>query len=366
MAEIAVVAGETSGDIHAGNLVAEMLRRNPSLKVWAVGGARLKSAGAEIIFDSNEIAAMGLAEAAARLPALARARRAVLSRFHAHKPDLFIPVDFGGFNLRLAAEAKKAGIPVIYYIPPKAWAWGKKRVRHVRERVEKVLPVLPFEHEFWLNHGVASEYVGSPVADHLKARRFAAEPDTVGLLPGSRVGEVSRIWPKLAQAARLIASQTKARFLVARAEGLPRGMPDESLMAGLDCEFVEGDSQSVMERSRLVLVASGTATLECALVGVPMVVVYRMNPVTLAIARRVVDVKAISLPNLVAGERVVPELIQTSAAQIAEAALKLIPDGAERSAQVDFLRTVADKVGPPGASGRAAVAILERLEGAAS
>lgn len=357
-----MVAGETSGDIHAGNLVAEILRLRPDVKVWAVGGARLKGAGAEIIFDSNAISAMGLAEAAAKLPALARARKAVLSGFYNRKPDIFVPVDFGGFNLRLAAEAKKSGIPVIYYIPPKAWAWGKKRVRHIQERVEEVLPVLPFEHDFWLRHGVKSRYVGSPVKDHLRPRRFSEEADTIGLLPGSRVGEVSRIWPKLAEAARIIADKRKARFLVARAEGLPEGMPDRSLVAGLECEFVEGDSQAVMERSKVVIVASGTATLECALVGVPMVVVYRMNPVTLAIARRVVSVDVISLPNLVAGERIVPELIQTSGAEIAREALAIADDCEARDAQKRGLLKVFEKVGPAGASERAARIILNRLE----
>lgn len=366
MASIAVVAGETSGDIHAGNLVAELKKLLPELKVWAVGGPNLARAGAEIVFECSRIAAMGIAEAAAKLPELARARKTILQRFRAEPPDLFIPVDFGGFNLKIAAEAKKLGIPVIYYIPPKAWAWGHRRVAKVRDCAESVIPILPFEHDFWMGHKVKSDYVGSPVRDFLKTRRFESESDTIALLPGSRVGEVTRIWPKLAEAAHLIAGRRKARFLVARSEGLPKGMPDQSLLAGLDFEVVEGDSQAVMERAALALVASGTATLECALLGTPMVVVYRMNPVTLAIARRAVKVDVIALPNLIAGQIIVPELIQTPADVIAAEALRVMEEPGAMEKMKAGLAEVGEKIGPSGASARAAALVLARLGGKAA
>ncbi|MEW6490231.1 MAG: lipid-A-disaccharide synthase, partial [Thermodesulfobacteriota bacterium] len=206
MPTLALVAGEASGDIHGANLVRSLARLQPGLRVWAVGGAALRGAGAEIAFPSEELSAMGLWEAAGRLPALLRARRAVLGRFRRDPPDLFVPVDFGGLNLRLALAARKAGIPVVYYVPPKVWAWGGWRAKRLARAADEALVILPFEEPELQRRGVRARYVGSPVLDHLGPRRFAPEEGTVGLLPGSRRGEVSRIWPLLLAPARLRAA----------------------------------------------------------------------------------------------------------------------------------------------------------------
>lgn len=369
MPTLALVAGEASGDIHGGNLVRSLARLRPGLRVWAVGGPALRAAGAEIVFPSEELSAMGLWEAVGRLPALLRARRTVLERFRSPAPDLFIPVDFGGLNLRLASAARKAGIPVAYYIPPKVWAWGGWRARRLARAADEALVILPFEEPELQRRGVRARYVGSPVLDHLAPRRFASEEGTVGLLPGSRAGEVSRIWPLLLAAARILdagraaAGQGPLRFLAPRAPGLPPGLLEAPLAAsGLPVEILEGRAQEVMERSRVCLVASGTATLECALAGTPLVAVYRLTPLTYFLGRLLVQSPFIALPNLVAGREVVPELVQTGPEPVARAAAVLLAEGPARSSMLQHLAAVRHALGPPGASDRAARAVLEHLD----
>ena len=358
-----MVAGETSGDVHAGNLVAALKSLVPDLDVWAVGGQNLARAGAKVAFPSSAIASMGLVEVVGRLGSLLKAKNLVVDRFRRNRPDLFVPVDFGGLNLKLAAEAKKLGIPVLYFIPPKAWAWGSGRVAKVRERVDGVLTILPFENDFWTAHGVEARYVGSPILDHLKARAYSREPGVIALLPGSRVGEIERIWPPMAKAARLLAARGGLRFLVAAAEGLPEGLPDPDPICGLDFEVLRGNSQEAMERASLALVASGTATLECALLGTPMVAVYNVSPVTLFVARLAVKAKYIALPNLIAGREIVPELIQADGALIAETAGKLLDDPIGYANMIENLNSVRLALGDAGASLRAAAQIAGFLDG---
>jgi len=367
MPTIALVAGEASGDIHAANLVRSLRRHRHDLEFWAVGGAALGAAGAEIVFPSEAIAGMGLWEAAGRLPALWRARCRVLDRFRASPPDLFVPVDFGGLNLRLAAAAREAGIPVVYYIPPKVWAWGGWRAERLRRAVDEALVILPFEEEALRRRGVNARYVGSPVLDHLGARRFEPEADVVGLLPGSRTGEVSRIWPLLLDVARRLGAGRALRFLAPRAPGLPAGLLEEPLAAaGVSVEIVDSRAQEVMERARLCVVASGTATLECALVGTPLVAVYRVSPLTYALGRLLVRAPFIALPNLIAGREVIPELVQTGPEPVERAVRPLLDDGPQRGAMLEGLAAVRRAVGEAGASDRAARAVLEHLGGASA
>ncbi len=362
MATVAVVAGEASGDIHAANLVRELRTLVPDLRVWAVGGPALAGAGAEIAYPSDRIAGMGLVEAAGRLPALLDARRRVVDRFRTDPPDLFVPVDFGGLNLRLATAARRAGVPVVYYVPPKMWAWGGWRVRRLRDAVAEVLVILPFEEAFFLDRGVPARYVGSPVADDVGGRGYAPEPDLVTLLPGSRPGEVSRIWPVLLGAAERLAQARPLRFAAAVAPGLDRSLLEAPLSrSGVAVDLVDGDSHALIARSRVVLAASGTVTLECALIGAPVVAVYRVSPVTRAVGRLLVRVPFFTLPNLVAGRRVIPELFQVGPEAVAREAVPLLGDGPARRAVLDGLAGVRAAVGGPGASRRAAEAVRDHL-----
>jgi lipid-A-disaccharide synthase len=361
MPKIAVVAGETSGDIHAANMVTALCELRPDIDVWGIGGERLKSAGAEILFPCERISAMGLIEVFGKLPELKRARNEVVQRFVQDPPDIFIPVDFGGFNLRLAAEAKRLGIPVIYFIPPKVWAWGGWRAKKVKALVDQVLVILPFEETFWREKGVQASYVGSPVLDHLTARKFDSEPDVVGLLPGSRMGEVTRLWPLMMETAQRMAAERPLRFLAPRAEGLPKDCLKVPEGVEIELEVIDGRAQEVMERSSFCVVASGTATLECALVGTPMVAVYRANPISYAIGRKIVTTRFVALPNLIADREVIPELLTEGADVVAQRSLELLDDGPLRQAMLDGLKEVRLAVGEPGASKNAASIIVERL-----
>ncbi|GAB6064083.1 lipid-A-disaccharide synthase [Deferrisoma palaeochoriense] len=353
---LALSAGEASGDLHAGNLLAALRERLP-VRAWAMGGPRLARAGAEVVVPFEAVAAMGLLEAVGKLPALARSRRILRERLRTDRPAAFVPVDFGGFNLALAAEARALGIPVLYYIPPKVWAWGGWRVRKLRQRVDEALVVLPFEERYLAERGVRAAYVGSPVADHVAGRRWRPEPGRVGLLPGSRRGEITRIWPLLREVAARLRRERPLRFEVPLAPGV-----DRDWFEGADGVEFTDDALSVMERSELVVAASGTAALECALVGVPTVVVYRVNPLTYLLGRLLVRVPHVSLPNLIAGREVVPEFIQRPAAEVAAAALGLLGDRGAREAMLRGLDEVRAAVGAPGAAGRAADRIARFLE----
>ncbi len=365
MSTLAVSVGEASGDLHAARVVEALRALAPDVRVWAVGGRRLRRAGAEIVFPAERLSGMGLWESVGRVPALLRARAAVLRRFRTDPPDVFVPVDFGGLNLGLAERARRRGIPVVYFIPPKVWAWGARRVRRLRRGVSQALVILPFEQPFLRERGVRAVYVGSPVADHVGPRRWRPLPDTVGLLPGSRKAEVERIWPVLAEAASRLGAARPLRFLVGLAEGVdPAWLEPAAQRFGLDVD-VRTDALEVMEQSQVVLAASGTATLECALVGAPMVVVYRLSPLTYAVGRRLVRVPFISLPNLIAGQEVVPELVQRPADEVARAAQQLLEPGPPRERMLRGLERVRQAVGRPGASRRAAGRILVYLRGGA-
>ncbi|NOY44432.1 MAG: lipid-A-disaccharide synthase [Deltaproteobacteria bacterium] len=354
---LAVSAGEASGDLHAANLLGALADQGVRFRAWAVGGPRLSGAGAEILIPSEALSAMGLLEAAGRLPVLLRARRAVVRRFLTDRPDLFLPVDFGGFNLALAAQARRLGVPVVYYIPPKVWAWGPWRARKVRERVDEALVILPFEEPYWAARGVRVSYVGSPVADHVTGRRWSPEPGRVGLLPGSRKGEILRIWPLLLGVAGELARHRPLRFTVPLAPGVDREWFGEA--EGV--EFTD-DALGVMERSELVIAASGTAALECALVGVPTVVVYRVNPLTYWLGRLLVRVPFVALPNLIAGREVVPEFVQRPVGEVVRASVRLLEDEGARARMIEGLDEVRRKVGEPGAARRAAERIARFLE----
>lgn len=362
MPTIAVTAGETSGDIHAANMILALRKLCPEIRVWAIGGDALKATGAEIIIRSEDIAVMGIMEAATKLPAVARAKRKLLEKFKTDPPDLFVPVDYGGFNLMMASAAKALNIPVVYYIPPKAWAWGKKRVGKLRETIDEALLILPFEEKFYRDHGINAHYVGSPVLDHLAPGTYEPRADVVALLPGSRQGEISRIMPLLTETARELNRENNLKFIVPRAPGISEQFLQKFINAkNVNIEIIDGEAQKAMEKSRVVVAASGTASLECALVGAPMVVVYRLSPITYAIAKRVVKTPFISLPNLILNRKIVPELIQRGAKEIAEAARPLLADGPGRTAMLQGLAQVRAAVGDRGASARAAERIWARL-----
>lgn len=363
---IFVSAGEPSGDRHAGALVAALRRAAPphGLTVEAIGGPSLREQGAEIIVDSERLGAMGLAEAAGSVGTHLRAYRTAARRLRAGAYDLAVLVDYPGFHLALAGAARRAGIPVLYYIAPQLWAWGAWRASRLAATVSHLAVVLPFEETFFRRAGITTDFVGHPLAhdepgpDRATARRelgLAPDRPVLAVLPGSRPGDVHRHWRPFSTAARqLRRSEPSVQIVVAGTRTAEYPHAD-----GLS--IVRDRSTLLLRAADVALCKSGTATLEAALAGTPQVVAYRMHPLTYRVARRAVSVPWIALPNLVMGRQVVPELIQdvvTAETLVATLRPLLDRDGREARRQRAAYAEIRERLGPPGAADRTAALAL--------
>ena len=377
--EILVVAGEASGDLHGATLARALRVLAPDLRLFGLGGPRMEEAGVRLLERMDRLAVVGGTEALRRLPALWRTLAAVRRRLTRAGPRALVLIDFPEFNFRLARHARRLGIPVVYFVPPQLWAWRRGRVRAMARDVSRVLAVFPFEVALYQEAGVPVEFVGHPILDalpgldHVAAQEGLVGPGErlVGLLPGSRVEEVTRHLPLLLGAgARVLRSQPAARFVLALASTVPRGSVLAALAAAprearVPVKLVRGETYRVMAAADVLLVASGTATLEAACFGTPMVVLYRLSRMSYALGRLLVrGVSHISLPNILAGRGIVPELIQDQATPeaLARAALELLEDEPARTRQRAALLEVRARLGEPGAAFRAARAVLREAE----
>ncbi|HLG05256.1 MAG TPA: lipid-A-disaccharide synthase [Gemmatimonadales bacterium] len=363
-------AGEPSGDLHGGPLALALRERFPSLTLEALGGSHLAGAGAAVRFSIEGFSALGFAEVIRTIPAHWRLLRTLRRDFRAGRYDLIIPVDYPGFNLRLAEAARRSRVPVLYYIAPKHWAAGTRLTPRFARAVSRVACILPFEPEFFARFGVPAEYVGHPLLDQpaLPSRSEARwrlgiqDSDRVlALFPGSRPQEIERLWPQFREAARRVLKDGGCnRVLVAARAGLTYGDPE----AGLT---LVTDSGLVLAAADAAIVKSGTATLETALAGVPMVVAYRVHPVTAWLARRIMRVRWVSLVNLIAGQALVPELLQGEANAdrlVAEVLPLLDRRGSAPLTQRAGFERIRERLGSPGAAIRVA-AMAEELLGIA-
>ena len=322
----ALVAGEASGDNLGGGLLRALHARQPALRAFGVAGPRMVEAGCEAWVASEELAIMGLAEILKHLPRLLRLRRDLVARLLQAQPDVFVGIDSPEFNLRVAAQLKAQGIPTVQYVSPQVWAWRQGRVRTIGQSVDLVLCVLPFESRFYDAHDVRAVFVGHPLADRIPlesppgparaALGLAASAPTVAVLPGSRRGEVSKLGgPFAATLAWLHARRPDLRFVAPMANAAVRTMFEHSLAQyapGIPVAVIDGRAQEALAAADAVLVASGTATLETALIKRPMVVAYRLAPLTAWLMRGMKLMKAdyFAQPNLLAGRQVVPEYLQ--------------------------------------------------------
>jgi lipid-A-disaccharide synthase len=353
---ILVTCGETSGDHHAALVVAALKRIDPSMRVVALGGSELEAAGAEIHFPMDRYAFMGFAEVLAGLPRVISLERRLKRLLRS--VDLFMPVDYPGLNLRLAGAAREAGVPVLYFISPQVWAWGDWRMGKMKRIVDLMAVILPFEEALYRQAGIPAVFVGHPMLDEISAPQVPKEAPArdgtfdILIFPGSRRQEVARMLPPVLDAARIIRGRFPgARFILGRAPLiLERDLVIPSDMTGYTA--VTGSGIEELVTASLVLAASGTVTLQSAISGTPLVVFYRMSGLTYLLGKRLVRIPHIAMPNVLAGERLVPELIQERATpeRIAAAASALIDDGTryrELSRRLIGLRRALE--GPGGA-----------------
>jgi lipid-A-disaccharide synthase len=356
---IFVSAGEPSGDAHAAAVVRALRRRWPAAVIDAFGGPALEAEGATVRFPMERYTVIGFFEVLGKIPAHWRLLRELTRDFRAGRYDLVIPVDYPGFNIRLSEAARRAGVRSLYYIAPQLWAWRPGRARRFAAAVDGVAVILPFEPEFFRRVGIHAEFVGHPLVEQARPDRSAArsalglgaEDRAVAVFPGSREQEVARLWPLFRETTdRLRASGALTRVLVA-------DTGNHELPASGDATIVRGNPAMVLAAADAALVKSGTTTLEAALADTPMVVSYRVHPVTAAIARRVMTVQWISLVNLVAGRAVVPEIVQWHATPetLAAALAPLFErSGSAAVAQRAGLAVVRERLGVPGAADRVA------------
>lgn len=370
MPTVMVSCGEASGDLYAGALARAIRVQAPDARILGFGGERLAAAGAELVGDYRGIAVTGLTEVLRVLPRTWRMYRALVACARAERPDVFVAIDFPDFNFRLASAVHALGIPVVYYVSPQLWAWRPGRIHALKAFADKVLPIFPFEVELYEREGVPVEFVGHPLIDLLEIsepretflRGLGLDParPMVALLPGSRPNEVRALLPVLVGAiARIRAARPDVTFVLARAPKLR-----DELFGALDgagVAVVEGRTDDVLAASELVLTASGTATVQTALHERPMVILYKLSPLTYRLGRRFVKVDTFGMANLIAGRRVVPELIQDECTpdRVAAAALALLDDPARAAAVRRDLAEVRTRLGAPGASTRAAAAVLD-------
>jgi len=354
---IFISAGEASGDLYASRVVETLRARHPDAEFFGCAGPRMQAAGVRAIVDSRSIAVAGLVEVVAHIPRIWGEFRKLVRAAAAEKPDVAILTDAPDFHLRLAKKLKTLGVPVVYLIAPQAWAWRSGRVRIMRQRIDRLLCIFPFEQEFFESRGVPTTYLGHPLArivrpsmtcpEFLKKLGIPADQRIVVLLPGSRHGEVERHMPALFEAARLIRKRQAVHFLLA----LPPGFHAESTTfweraRAESIQVQEGITWDALAYAELALAASGTVTIEAALLGTPLVSFYRVNALSWMLGRWLVRAPFLSMVNLVAGRQIAPELIQgeMTGERIAAEAIRLLDDDAARSKMRADLAEVAARL----------------------
>jgi len=394
--QVFVIAGEASGDLHGSNLIHALKSKLPQTRFVGIGGPKMEEAGLELLFPSSDLAVVGLVEVIGHIRPILKAFGRTTAWLRKEKPDLLILIDYPEFNLQVAGRAKKLGIPIFYYISPQVWAWRQGRVKKLRRLIDRMAVILPFEEAFFRSHGMEVSFVGHPLLDVVRAevsktefcKKTGLNPERpiVGLVPGSREGEISRLFPVMAEAAkRIFQDRQDVQFVLPLAPSIDPGIL-ESFNCPITISFstdphrqlqtdkslnhpiirvVKGQTYDAIAASDLILVASGTVTLEAAILGTPMVVTYKLSPVTFFLGNRLIKVPFVSLVNLVAGRRVVTEIIQQDVTpeRLSQEALSLLRDDTGRGDMIKDLKEVKNTLGGSGAAERAADLAMELIAG---
>lgn len=371
---ILIIAGEESGDIHAGNLVKEMLKRESSLKFYGIGGERMKKAGVELCYHTREMAFLGFLEVIEHLPFIRRVYKTMTRSLQERHPDLVILVDYPGFNIRFAREAKKKGIPVVYYISPQVWAWKKKRINTIARRIAKMIVLFPFEVELYESKGVDVTFIGHPLKDIVKPansrktflQKYGLHDSypILSLLPGSRKQEVEKLLPAMIKGFSLLKQKIpKLQAIIARVDNLDETLY-RSIIKDETIPLATNETYDVISHADAALVASGTATLEAAILRTPMVILYKISFISYLIGRAVVKLNNFGLVNIVAEKMIVPELLQhqVTGKNIAQEMYPLLTDSKKISQMKKELIKVNTILGSPGASERGAEVILNLMK----
>jgi lipid-A-disaccharide synthase len=365
---IMIVAGEASGDLHGGNLVKAMHRIDQTLQFYGVGGKNLKDAGVDLVADSADMAVVGLTEVFSKLGAIRRVMGALKASIKAARPDLLILIDYPDFNLSLAGKAKKRGVKIFYYISPQVWAWRKGRIGTIKKIIDKMAVILPFEARIYHEAGVDATFVGHPLLDVVRTKytrqealkRFGLreEATTVGILPGSRQSEVVSLLPDMLKAAEIIMKKMPdVQFVLPLADTLDiKFVSHITEQSPVTVKIISSEIYDVIGCADVVMVASGTATLETALMETPMVIVYKVSALSYYVGKMFIHVDHIGLVNIIAGKTVVPELIQDDASpeKIAYEVLGLLTNKDRMDRIRSDLSKIREALGSPGAAERTA------------
>lgn len=362
-----IIAGEASGDMHGAKLTRSLKKQIPNLKIFGIGGKAMGSEGVDILVDAEQLSVVGITEVLSKLPVIRMAIKAARLGLKRLKPDLLILIDFPDFNLHMASIAKKLGIRVLYYISPQIWAWRQGRVHKIRRIIDHMAVILPFEEKFYQDHNVPATFVGHPLLDDPnlklteKNQPIQSTTPLVGLLPGSRDKEVSSLLPMMLGAAKQMMSQNRnIKFIVSRAHSIEDGLIEAIVQQhgqGLDLEIDASQiEKGLFQNVQLVIAASGTVTLQAAIYGVPMLIVYKVSPLSFRLGKLLIKVNYIGLVNLIYGRRIVPELIQEAASpeSVSKLALEMLSDpDLLKNIKTDLLKVRA-MLGNSGASERVA------------
>ncbi len=370
--QILISAGEASGDMYAARLAAA-LRSRTGVHLFGLGGPRMREAGVELVADSAEVAVVGISEFVRRVPAGWRVLRRLVAESAERRPALAVLVDSPALHLRLARRLCRQGVRNVYFVCPQFWAWRPWRVRLVKRRFERALCIFPFEEAFYRAAGVTVDFIGHPLVDQVRAKMSRAEfaarygleaaRPIVALLPGSRPGEIAHNLPRMLEACRFIGRERPVQYVLAVAPGLRAAQLADYARPDVPVHMVENATYDALAAAEVAIVSSGTATIEAALLGTPMVVVYRVSRTSAFVARRLVRAPFFSMPNLIVGRRMVPELIQDdfTPERVAEEARRLFDEPMAREQMKRDLAEVRSRLGPSGAIERAAEIIAQML-----
>jgi lipid-A-disaccharide synthase len=372
--QILIVAGEASGDLHGASLAREILARDPRCELSGIAGSFMREAGVKPLFNAEDVAGLGVAELASTIRLTTGALRALRRRLRDDPPSLLILIDFAEFNMILAGIAHRAGVPVLYYITPQVWAWRRGRIGKLIRRADRLAVVFPFEAELYAAAGERVSFVGHPLLDRVRPEQdraatlarhgFKPRSRIIALMPGSRRGEIRYLLRPMLEAARVLAGDHDLIPVIILAPTLTAAELRAVAGSALDnVRIMTADAYSIIAASELALVASGTATLETAMLGCPMVIAYKMSPLTYALGRLLIHgVKFIGMPNLLAGRMIVPELIQwqVTPRNLVRAAEPMLAESLHAEVAAS-MKAVAQSLGAPGAAGRVADIVLAMI-----